>query len=86
MDGSGDAGQSWRNTRAKAYSLWCTPAGTRSGGSWSCLCRSGSAAGCNGRSPGAILPSGQEARDERAPSSADRSSSEIAPSRSQMPK
>jgi hypothetical protein len=72
------------SARGRAYELWCVPVGRRR--QVPCLCGGGNAAtDCGGRKA-AASESAHAAGGNGSPSSADRKSSEIAPSRSQIPK
>jgi hypothetical protein len=77
-DGPGD--------RAESYARWCLPVGRRSTRSSGCLCASALRSGECGERPARTAPAYPQVVGAPSPSSADRRSSEIAPSRSQMPK
>jgi hypothetical protein len=81
------AGRERPADRNASYSRWCVPAGYRPEGLSGCLCASTSrSGGCGERSAPAIPSSPQLAGSAASPSSVARSSSEMAPSLSQMPK
>jgi hypothetical protein len=72
--------------RAESYARWCLPVGRRPARSYGCLCASAGRSGdCGGR-PARTAPAYPQLVGPPSASSAERSSSEIAPSRSQMPK
>ena len=73
--------------RAVSYTRWCEPAGYRPDGLSGCLCASLSRSGdCGGAPVHANPAEPQVAGAATSPSSVARSSSEIAPSLSQIPK
>jgi len=82
---AGDGGTA--NGRAVSYTRWCEPAGYRPDGLSGCLCASTSRSGDCGAGRTRPTPTDpQVAGAEAPPSSVARSSSEIAPSLSQIPK
>jgi hypothetical protein len=72
--------------RTESYARWCLPVGRRSARSSGCLCPSAGRSGGCGERPARTAPTYPQVVGAPSPSSADRSSSEIAPSRSQIPK
>jgi hypothetical protein len=73
--------------RSESYARWCLPLGRRSARSSGCLCASAGRSGDCGERPARMGPTyPQVVGAAGSPSSAARSSSDIAPSPSQMPK